>query len=73
MKNGIPWLKTDVHSQALQQTLKPLDRALMEAFDKKNPKLFPQFKKKGLTDWFRYPQGYKLEQRNSRIYLPKIG
>ena len=72
-KRELPWLKTDTHSQALQQTLKSLDRALMEAFDKKNPKRFPRFKKKGLQDSFRYPQGCKLEQQNSRIYLPKIG
>lgn len=62
-----------VHSQPLQQTLKNLDRALREAFDKKNPKQFPQFKKKGKRDSFRYPQGFKLDQPNSRIYLPKIG
>jgi putative transposase len=33
-------------SHTLQQTLRNLDRALMEAFDKKNPKRFPKFKKK---------------------------
>ena len=72
-KRELPWLKTDTHSQALQQTLKSLDRALMDAFDKKNPKKFPRFKKKGQRDSFCYPQGCKLEQQNSRIYLPKIG
>lgn len=72
-KKELPWLKTDAHSQALQQTLKSLDRALMEAFDKSNSKQFPRFKKKGLKDSFRYPQGCKLDQPNSRIYLPKIG
>ena len=59
-------------SQTLQQTLKFLDHALMEAFDKKNPKQFPVFKKKGrTTDSFRYPQGFKLD--GDRMYLPKIG
>jgi putative transposase len=72
-KTELPWLKTDAHSQALQQTLKSLDRALMEAFDKKNPKQFPRFKKKGQKDSFRYPQGCKLDQPNSRVFLPKIG
>ena len=72
-KRELPWLKTDTHSQALQQTLKSLDRALMDAFDKKNPKKFPRFKKKGQRDSFCYPQGCKLDQANSRIFLPKVG
>jgi len=49
-----------------------LDRAVKEAFDKKNPKRFPTFKKKWIsTDSFRYPQGFKIE--GNRIFLPKIG
>jgi len=63
----------DTHSQTYQQTLKSLDRALGDAFNKKNPKKFPVFAKKGLKDSFRYPQGFKVQQYNSRIYLPKIG
>lgn len=43
-----------VHSQALQQSLKNLSQALKEAFDKTNPKQFPKFKKKGQRDSFRY-------------------
>ena len=62
-----------VHSQPLQQTLKNLDRALKEAFNKTNPKRFPRFKKKGTHDSFRYPQGFKVDETNSRVYLPKIG
>ena len=62
----------EAQSQTLQQTLKFLDRALMEAFDKKNPKQFPVFKKKGRsTDSFRYPQGFKVD--GNRVFLPKIG
>ena len=34
---------------------------------------FPRFKKKGQHDSFRYPQGYKLDQQHSRIFLPKLG
>lgn len=60
-------------AQPLQQTLKNLDKALREAFDKKNPKRFPRFKKKGTGDSFRYPQGFKLDEKNSRVFLPKIG
>ena len=51
-----------------------LDQAMKEAFDKTNPKQFPQFKKKGhASDSFRYPQGFKIEETNNRAYLPKIG
>ena len=59
-------------SQVLQQTLKFLDQAIKEAFDKKNPKRFPRFKKKGKdVDSFRFPQGFKLD--GNRVFLPKIG
>jgi len=64
------WLK-DCPSQTLQQTLKNLERALKDAFNKKSPKKFPQFKKKGLHDSFRYPQGIKLD--GNKIFLPKVG
>ena len=62
-----------VHSQALQQSLKNLSQALKEAFDKTNPKQFPKFKKKGDKDSFRYPQGFKVDNENGRMFLPKIG
>lgn len=62
-----------VHSQALQQSLKNLSQALKEAFDQANPKQFPRFKKKGQRDSFRYPQGFKIDNQNGRIFLPKIG
>jgi putative transposase len=65
------FLKT-APSQTLQQSLKNLDRGLRDAFNKKQPgKLFPVFKKKGLSDSYRYPQGFKIE--GNRIFLPKIG
>lgn len=64
---------SEAPSQPLQQTLKNLDKALREAFDKKNPKRFPRFKKKGLGDSFRYPQGFKIDEKLSRVFLPKIG
>lgn len=34
---------------------------------------FPRFKRKSQSDSFRYPQGCKLDQSNSRIFLPKLG
>jgi len=64
------WLK-DCPSQTLQQSLKNLERALKDAFNKKSPKKFPQFKKKGQHDSFRYPQGIKVS--DNRVFLPKIG
>jgi putative transposase len=65
-----PWL-SETHSQLLQQTLKDLDRAYANFFEKRAE--LPRFKKKGRHDSFRYPQGCKLDQANSRIFLPKLG
>ncbi|EFH4444408.1 IS200/IS605 family element transposase accessory protein TnpB [Escherichia coli] len=64
------WLK-DVQSQPLQQSLKDLERAYKNFFRKRAA--FPRFKKRGQNDVFRYPQGVKLDQENSRIFLPKLG
>jgi len=64
---------SEAPAQPLQQTLKNLDRALRDAFNKKSPKRFPRFKKKGTGDSFRYPQGFKIDEANSRVFLPEIG
>jgi len=64
------WL-ADTPSQALQQSLKNLDQAYANFFAKRAE--FPRFKKKGVFDRFRYPQGFKLDQANSRLFLPKLG
>lgn len=64
------WL-AETPSQALQQTLKDLERAYTNFFAKRAD--FPRFKKKGQPDSFRYPQGCKLDQANNRIFLPKLG
>lgn len=69
-KQEFPWLK-DCHSQVLQQNLKDLESAYRNFFAKRAD--FPRFKRKGVRDSFRYPQGIKLEEQNSRIYLPKLG
>ena len=69
-KIEFPFLK-DCHSQVLQQSLKDLESAYRNFFAKRAN--FPKFKKKGLKDSFRYPQGVKIEQKNNRLYLPKIG
>ncbi len=64
------WLKYSP-SQPLQQSLKDLERAYKNFFQ--NRAAFPRFKKRGQNDAFRYPQGVKLDQENSRIFLPKLG
>jgi putative transposase len=65
----------ELPSQALQQKLKDLDKAFKDAFDKNQPlKRIPVFKRKGQSsDSIRYPQGFKIEQEENRIFLPKIG
>ena len=67
---NLAWLK-ETPSQALQQTLKDLERAYKNFFSKRAD--FPRFKKKGQSDSYRYPQGCKLDQSNRRIFLPKLG
>ncbi|MBF22339.1 MAG: cytosine methyltransferase [Pusillimonas sp.] len=70
LKKELPWL-VECPSQALQQALKDLERAYTNFFARRAD--FPRFKKKGRRDSFRYPQGVKLDQANSRIFLPKLG
>ena len=67
-----PWL-ADAPVHPLQQTLKDLERAYANFFAKRAD--FPRFKKKGQSDSFRYPdpKQIKLDQANSRLFLPKLG
>lgn len=62
---------SDVPAQALQQTLKNLERAYTNFFQKRAD--FPKFKKKGRRESFRIPQGFEVDNENGRIKLPKIG
>jgi putative transposase len=64
------WLK-NAPSQTLQQSLRDLERACQNFFTKRAA--FPRFKKRGYQDSFRYPQGFKLDEVNNRIFLPKLG
>ena len=66
-----PWLK-DAPVHPLQQTLRDLERAYTNFFAKRAD--FPCFKKKGMGNSFRYPDSMqiKLDQANSRIFLPKL-
>jgi len=69
-KIEFPWLK-ESPSQALQHSLKNLDRALTNFFEKRT--YYPHFKKRGYGDSVRFPQGFKLDQTNDRVFLPKLG
>jgi putative transposase len=76
-----PFLQ-QTHSQILQQGLIDLDRAY-QGFFRKLKKIrtgdysegddpgYPRFKKKFVHDSFRFPQGFRIEDRH--IYLPKLG
>lgn len=68
----IAWL-ADAPVHPLQQTLKDLERAYGNFFAQRAN--FPRFKKKGRHESFRYPdpKQFKIDQGNSRVYLPKLG
>jgi putative transposase len=67
-----PWLK-DAPCHSLQHALKDLEKAYTNFFAKRTD--FPRFKRKGESAGFRYPDSkqFKLDQDNSRIFLPKLG
>ena len=67
-----PWL-SEAPYHSLQQALKDLDRAFKNFFAKRAN--FPRLKKKGRGSSFRFPDPsqIKLDQNNSRIFLPKLG
>jgi len=69
---GTDWL-SDAPVHPLQHALKDLERAYKNFFAKRAD--FPRFKKKGQGDSFRYPDSrqFKVDQINSRVFLPKIG
>jgi putative transposase len=72
-KAAFPFLK-DAPAQALQQTLRHLDRAVWDGLDRASDKMFPVFKKKGRNfAGIMFPQGFKVDEANARIYLPKVG
>lgn len=66
------WL-ADAPVHPLQHTLKDLEWAYKNFFEKRAD--FPRFKKKGVSDSFRYPdpKQFKIDQLNSRVFLPKLG
>ena len=67
------WL-SEIHSQILQQTLKDLEASVKHFFKQRGKRKhvgFPKFKKKGVKDSFRYPQGVKC--LDGKVFLPKVG
>lgn len=62
------WLK-EVDSQAAQQTLRDLDTAYSNFFNKRAK--FPNFKKKHGKQSCRFPQRFKID--GSKLYIPKVG
>ena len=70
-KAEFPWLY-EIHSQVLQSAIVDLDSAFKSFFAGRAAR--PVTKKKWkCRDSFRYPQGFQIEEGDSRIYLPKIG
>ena len=73
-RNGpdTPWLK-DAPCHPLQHALKDLEKAYKNFFEKRVA--FPKCKRKGCGDAFRYPDAkqIKLDHKNDRIFLPKLG
>jgi putative transposase len=71
-RSETPWLK-DSPIHPLQQALKDLERAYGNFFAQRAA--FPRFKRRRQGERFRYPdpKQIKLEQGNSRIFLPKLG
>ncbi len=67
----------ECNAQILQQKALDLYQGFCFTYDnfRKHVKAsFPKPKKKGRSsDSFRYPQGFKIDGANSRVYLPKIG
>ena len=75
LKKELEWLRLSP-SQSLQHTLKDLDQAFKNFFRRckqggESPG-FPQFKRKGVNDSFRLPQGFQIIEKG-KVKLPKIG
>jgi putative transposase len=69
MKALLPWM-AEVPSQALQQTLRDLDRAYVNFFEGRAK--YPSLKKRsGASPGIRWPQGAKINGRC--VWLPKLG
>ena len=63
------WLN-DVNSQALQESLRPLDRAYKNFFAGRAE--FPKFKRKHDHQAFHVPQHFALDAERGRLTIPKL-
>lgn len=71
LKEEKEWLK-EVHSQALQQTIRDVDSAFSHFFKRNNK--FPKFKSKNNPKQsYRLPQGFKINREKKYISIPKLG
>lgn len=69
LRKEYDWLEA-APSQVLQQKVRDLDVAYKNFFEHRAD--FPEPKKKGKSaDSFRFPQGFRIDNR--RVFLPKIG
>jgi putative transposase len=77
--NDLPELKAEyeflqqVPAQVLQQVLKDLERAFSLFF--KKVAAYPQYRRKGTNNSFRYPQDVRSNDpaHNNQAFLPKLG
>ncbi len=58
----------------LQQKLRDLEKAFRDCFDKKQPnKRLPRFKRKGMSDSFRFPAPKQVKVEHRHMTFPKLG
>ena len=69
LKKECPWLK-EINSQSLQQPIIHLDTAFKNFF--KYHADFPNFKKKSGRQSFNVPQYIELDEKNSKLIIPKF-
>ena len=62
-----------VQSQVLQSTLKRLDKAWTDFFNKKHPMGLPRYKQPNQFKSFTYPQIKESDFNGNKVRLPKIG
>ena len=70
LKKEVPWLR-DVPHHPVCQAIADLDRAFKNFFEGRAS--FPQFRKRGRRDSFRYPDPKQFKSELGRIFLPKAG
>jgi len=70
LKAEAPWLR-DVPNHPLQQAIIDLDKAFRNFVEGRAS--YPQFRRRGDRDSFRYPDPKQLKPEADRIFLPKVG